>query len=205
MSGGKITAVITWIVVSLLAFACSGVRANDARCDAPPYGDSQQNYAAMYSHFGRVAAADANLPAKILTGHLRTALIETCKAKFQRGSRASYYRNRISDADIDAASTTALADAWFRARNAALAKEMAPPPEEDYSRIYALFECIRATEIMCRLSPASRYTFNTLSDCQQYARMYAPQGPDAQGRFVMTGNFWFECRSKHVDAWEPAR
>lgn len=186
-----------WFCTLPLAFACSGAEAN--KCDAPPYGDAVQNYKAMYSAFAQASAAQPGLPPNALTGMLQAALTEACNAKFNHGSRATYYRAGLSDSYINDASTTALANAWFNLRNQALAKETAPPREADGSRIYAAFLCLRATNTCNRQGAI----FNTLADCQRYARTITVRSPDASGRFLMSNDQWLECRSRHVAAWEP--
>jgi hypothetical protein len=208
----------SWFCFLPLIFACGSAQASNVRCDAPPYGDTEQNYEAIQAEFSQAAVAN-NLPPNVMTGMLRAALIEACKAKFKHGSRASYYRNGISDADIEAHSTTALANGWFNARNAAMAKEEAganptPAPRvEDGSHIYALAYCLKSG--VCQIHGQSHIVdngvfeeipFRTLRECQQYAHLNSggiSAGPD--GRTVLPDGSWWECRSKRVDTWEPTR
>lgn len=80
--------------------------------------------------------------------------------------------------------------------------------------IFALFLCFQAAGI-CQMQGASRVTFagvmpdmtfNSLADCQDYARRVSgliTRRPD--GRFPIPNGMWYECRSKHVDTWEPAQ
>ena len=79
--------------------------------------------------------------------------------------------------------------------------------------IFALFLCIQATGT-CHMFGASRVTFagvaqeitfRSLAECQQYAqRITHLVTPPTNGRFPAPGGIWYECRSKHVDTWEPA-
>jgi hypothetical protein len=195
--------------------------ANDSRCAAPPFGDTQANYDAMYGQFQQAGYASPAIQ-PLLMAQLHAALIEACKAKFKHGSRASYYRNGITDADIDANSTTALANAWFNARNAALAKEESganptpppPPPRvEDGSHIYALAYCLKSG--MCQIHGQSHIVsngvfeevpFRTLAECRRYAYLNSSGiSAGADGRTVLPDGSWWECRSKRVDTWEPAQ
>ncbi len=81
--------------------------------------------------------------------------------------------------------------------------------------IYALFLCIQAAGI-CQMQGHARMTyagmmpamtFNSLAECQQYAkRVSGLITPPDNGRYLIPpGNMWYECRSKHVETWEPAR
>jgi hypothetical protein len=208
-----------WFCFPPLIFACGSAQANGARCDAPPYGDAAQNYDAMYSEFAQASAAAPDLPPGMLMHQLEAALIEACKAKFQHGSRASYYRHGLSDAYINDASTTALANAWFQLRNKALAKELEadkppPPVVEDESRIYALFLCVRVT-MTCQMQGAPRMTFGgpmpgmfyrSFAECANFAHQISMRKPTDDGHFPIgvDNAMWYECRSKHVDEWESA-
>jgi hypothetical protein len=85
--------------------------------------------------------------------------------------------------------------------------------------IFALFLCIQATGT-CQMQGAPRMTFagmtpaitfNSLADCEKYStRVGGHPGMLDKGRIAINGvdlanpKMWYECRSKHVDTWEPA-
>lgn len=80
--------------------------------------------------------------------------------------------------------------------------------------IFALFFCMQVTG-QCQIVDQSwvgrmqgPLTFSTLIDCQALAiRMSHLEKPDEHGRYVigLTSNpQWYECRSKHVETWQPA-
>ena len=86
--------------------------------------------------------------------------------------------------------------------------------------IFALFLCIQATGT-CQMQGAPRMTFagmtpaitfNSLVACEQYStRVGGHLGMLDKGRIAMDGvdlanpKMWYECRSKHVDAWKPSQ
>lgn len=191
--------------VLLSALFGADARSNEKICDSPPYGDTTEQYEKTRADFDRAQAAHTELPESLLTDQLRAALTEACKAKFAHGSRASYYRSGITDTEIDAESTTALAISWFNARNAAAVRERAPRADQDESRIYAIFLCIEATGSCSKQGSLSPLTFNTLLECQGYARTVSHQAPSPEGHFSTAAGQWLECRSKHVDTWQSAQ
>jgi hypothetical protein len=214
------------IHLSAVSMLMAASFAHAEKCDAPPYGDTMVRYEAIEADFAQAEREATDLPPGMLMKQLRAALREACRAKFNHGSRASYYRNGINDGDINSFTTTQLTNAWFVARNRAMAKEIAPtsePPSgappppapqiENGSHIYALAYCLKNG--MCQLHGDSHLgyggqleevPYQTLADCQRYAYINSSgikQSPD--GRTVLPDGSWWECRSKRVDTWEPAQ
>jgi len=87
--------------------------------------------------------------------------------------------------------------------------------------IYTVFVCA-LLNMGAYCSPTSgsigpMRTYDSLAACQQEARMLAhTPSPDEKGRFYTTvvddngarhlsTQQWYECRSKHVDTWNPAQ
>jgi hypothetical protein len=72
--------------------------------------------------------------------------------------------------------------------------------------IYALFLCAQATG-SCSPYPtmAPPAIYKTLEECQASAKRVVPYRPPEDGRYILAPGIWYECRSKHVDTWEPAR
>lgn len=122
-------------VVAGIALSCCYVASfeealGSSLCGTPPYGDTQGAFKKLNDAFNQVAARQDSVLGAVLRGELRAALIEACKAKFEHGSRNSYYRNGIDDAQIDSSSTSELANRWIRARNASLAEEQEQQQEQ---------------------------------------------------------------------------
>lgn len=79
--------------------------------------------------------------------------------------------------------------------------------------IYALFLCFQALGT-CQMQGASRVTFSgvtpdmtfsSLAECRQYAvRVSGIITPQTGSRINLPNGMWYECRSKHVETWEPA-
>lgn len=169
-------------------------------CTAPPFGDTLDNYEAMQKAFDQ-SGAQSGLPPAIMGKILRAALIEACKAKYQHGSRESYYQNGITDTQIEQLPTTRLANAWFTARNQALATDTTEPPPDDRSKIYAPFLCLESTGTCSKMGSLSPLIFNSLANCQQYAQLVTHQS-SSEGRFYMgSTQQWIECRSRPIDTW----
>lgn len=58
--------------------------------------------------------------------------------------------------------------------------------------------------------PVPARTYAALEDCQRDATFASGKlMPDENGRFLIPSDggviMWYECRSKHVEEWEPAR
>jgi hypothetical protein len=189
--------------LSILAFIVlltESAFANDARCDTPPYGDSDVAFKAYANSFGTLAVriGPAFAASKVLS--------DVCKAKFGGADRTRFYNLGFTEQDFRTKGVTDLAVQWITALKNTVDKlpdsAFKQAPEEDGSRIYALFHCVQS-QGTCYLAVSN--TFTTLAACQQTARYSAPKGPDAEGRFWWGDNQWFECRSKHVDTWESTR
>lgn len=78
-----------------------------AQCDAPPYGDTQENYA-KFSSSMHITGADPTV-AKMLQFVSQEAISKACKIKFENADRAEYHTWGISDDDIAVTSTSGLA------------------------------------------------------------------------------------------------
>ena len=94
----------------------------------------------------------------------------------------------------------------FKARQIAL--EPADP-----NHIYAIFLCFQVNG-ECQMYGAPRMqlgeyttatTFVNVKACQDHISKLTPYKPDAQGHSPVGQGMWYECRSKHVDTWQPAR
>jgi hypothetical protein len=83
----------------------------------------------------------------------------------------------------------------FRARQ--IASEPADP-----NNIYAMFLCFKSIG-SCRAIPE---IFPTLNACHFRAgQMTLYKNPTPEGHFLVPPDMWYECRSKHMDRWQPAR
>jgi hypothetical protein len=76
--------------------------------------------------------------------------------------------------------------------------------------IFAMFFCSQwDVHIDCHAYPFSAppAIYRTLADCKSQAQVMVYGNPPKNGRYHPQGapNMWYECRSKHVDTWEPAR
>jgi hypothetical protein len=82
---------------------------------------------------------------------------------------------------------------------------LASAQSDDRPRIYAPFLCLQATGMCNKMGTLSPLIFNTLRDCQYYARTITVSAPSPEGRFYMGGGKqqWIECRSRPVDTWTP--
>lgn len=75
--------------------------------------------------------------------------------------------------------------------------------------IFAAFLCIQ-TLAFCELQAPP--VFKSLKECKQFLNQATKPIPGItqltliDGRFFVGQNrgMWYECRSKHVDTWEPA-
>jgi hypothetical protein len=99
----------------LLGFASVSAWANDARCDAKPYGDTPQAYSTAAPLFKNVAKALATATGQpvgdIMQTQVPAALRQSCKAKFENDpdARADLNSLDITDHDIADGPTMALA------------------------------------------------------------------------------------------------
>jgi hypothetical protein len=68
--------------------------------------------------------------------------------------------------------------------------------------IFAVFMCFQASG-MCR---AADTMYRSLAECEQQAQILSGVVKPTRGRFESPGGagVWYECRSKHVDTWQPA-
>jgi hypothetical protein len=123
---------------ALLAFVwASAQAAHDPRCDAPPYGDTPQNYSALVAAFTRAQQTQPNLPPNLMMTMMLATLQTACEAKFG-GDRTMFHQAGLSDHYIDAHGPVKLTSAWFASRNKALAKDEASnPPGYQYRRAEA--------------------------------------------------------------------
>jgi hypothetical protein len=77
--------------------------------------------------------------------------------------------------------------------------------------IYAVFFCMRITD-SCKMIDGPHMSlnmympgtvYNRLSECMEGAQRYSPEYPDEDGRLMNGPDMWYECRSRHIDTWEP--
>jgi hypothetical protein len=116
---------------ALLAFVwASAQAAHDPRCDAPPYGDTPQNYSALVAAFTRAQQTQPNLPPNLMMTMMLATLQTACEAKFSGGDRTMFHQAGLSDHYIDAHGPVKLTSAWFASRNKALAKDEASNPPD---------------------------------------------------------------------------
>lgn len=74
--------------------------------------------------------------------------------------------------------------------------------------IFAMFICNQwNAQIDCHAYPttAPPMIFQTIADCKSQAQAMVFGKSPKNGRYELASNVWFECRSKHVDTWEPVR
>jgi hypothetical protein len=182
------------LIVVVAGFVWGGAHAHDSRCDAPPYGDTPAAYKAFAQQF-------AGFPLGPPTG----MLADICAMKFSHADRSTLYKLGLSDKDISTQGTVALAEQQL----AALARSAEPPD----TRVFAAAICSPGG--YCQLQGNAHITgpnsfeyvpFRTLAECQQFIKAgTSGLSPDPDGRTRLPGGSWWECRSKHVDAWEPER
>lgn len=80
------------------------------------------------------------------------------------------------------------------------ARQIASEPA-DPNHIYAMFLCFKILG-SCQ---AMTEIFPTLDACHFRAKQMTPYKPTPDGHFPVPPDMWYECRSKHVDTWEPTR
>lgn len=78
---------------------------------------------------------------------------------------------------------------------------------ESTMTIYAIFLCIYGTCSLYQNAYGEPAVFHSLSECQKTMRSYVvtPLPDSSPNRIHADKTTWWECRSKHVDAWEPAQ
>jgi hypothetical protein len=118
----------------LLVLSICSVRAHASQCDAPPYGDTQQNYAAILDAITRGSKSQPDLPPGLTTTMMQVTMQKACEAKFSNGDRTMFYQAGLSDTDINATGPAALTNAWFASRNKAIANELSGKRTNDCSR-----------------------------------------------------------------------
>jgi hypothetical protein len=113
-----------------LEFASLEQTPKSTRCDAPPYGDTQQNYVALVDAYKQAENSQPGLPPNLLMTMTLTTLRMACEAKVSGGDRAMFHRAGLSDHYIDANGPVKITEAWVASRNKALAKEAASKPPD---------------------------------------------------------------------------
>jgi hypothetical protein len=109
MTARTFAALLATATVSL----SSAARADDPRCNVPPYGGTVAEYKAFVANFGQYV-----VPARVLSS--------MCNMKFSGTPRTALYNLGFTDADIDAKDTEDLAvDMLSAARD--LARKAEPP------------------------------------------------------------------------------
>jgi hypothetical protein len=157
--------------IAFLLLNVCGARAHASQCDAPPYGDTQQNYAAILDDFTR-ASQSRRLPPDLLTGMMQATMKEACQAKFSGGDRTKFHQAGLSDDKINATDTAALTREWFASRNKALARESSGeqaghcsrPPYGDtvakFKAFTAKYQATDATSLISILEMTCRAKFD---------------------------------------------
>jgi hypothetical protein len=92
--------------------------ASNPHCSAPPYGDTVANFKAFIAKY---QAIDATSMVSILE--------HTCRAKFAGGDRRPLYTVGLTDQEIDAGSTAAVASTWMDTTIRALGSSPSPRTE----------------------------------------------------------------------------
>src|ERR1700683_4929018 len=108
------------LIAALLTFSWATAQAHDPRCNAPPYGDTQQNYDTLSATYTKAGQSQPTLPPNLITTMMLTTVIAACEAKFGGGDRELFHSAGLSDLDIDTLGTAAMTNAWFASRNRAL-------------------------------------------------------------------------------------
>lgn len=75
--------------------------------------------------------------------------------------------------------------------------------------VYAIFFCMTGG---CRMFDTPRLDtlgpmrgtpfYQSLASCEHAILGYAPPHHDAQGRYMIGPNMWYECRHRHIDTWQ---
>lgn len=103
------------VLVALSAFVwVSAKAAHDSRCDAPPYGDTPENYSKVVEAVKEAAAqyADVGKMPQLMQYMYRDAFNRACKIKYEGADRTDFHRLGIADADIAERGTAALATGY---------------------------------------------------------------------------------------------
>jgi hypothetical protein len=100
----------------LVAFSAfvwvSAKAAHDSRCDAPPYGDTPENYSKVNEAVKGAAPQYASNVGDLLLYMYRDAFNRACRIKYEGADRTDFYRLGITDADIAERGTAALATGY---------------------------------------------------------------------------------------------
>jgi hypothetical protein len=163
--------------------------AADPRCTAPPYGDSDVAFKAYANSFGTLAVriGPAFAASKVLS--------DVCKAKFGDADRTRFYNLGFTEQDFRTKGVSDLAVQWITALKNMVDKlpdsAFKDAPEEDDSRVYALFLCTQVAQT-CQMQGAPRMTvggpmpgtfYRSFADCQSYAHQISMRQPIEDGRF----------------------
>lgn len=181
----KVTA--TFVLLLLACAAHAG-----EKCNAPPFGDTKANYATFAKRFD-------NTP----MGTPKGLLSDICSMKFGDYDRTSLYEIGLGDGDIEANSTTTLANMKI-----AVVVAQGRQPATPTMNVYALFLCAQEScylQSVPRNTPAGIVnTFGSLSECRDSAYQFSHHPSMRDGRFPLANNtsMWYECRGKHVETWE---
>ena len=104
-------------LLMLWVLAAGNCLAQDLPCRAAPHKDTQENYDAILSAYSRASQSLSKLAQSYFIGQVNGVMASACEVKFEAGDRTEFYRYGISDQEIDADGTAALANAWFAARS----------------------------------------------------------------------------------------
>jgi hypothetical protein len=96
------------LVILLQGFAYGSARADDGRCEAPPYGASMEAYRAFVVETRQSGEAGSPEAQKV-PGEVLAALAKVCRIKYEAADRTELYRAGFTPQDIDRSSTVMLA------------------------------------------------------------------------------------------------
>jgi hypothetical protein len=193
------------LLLVLFSSAWGSAPAHDARCDAPPYGDTPAGWSIAQSGLKNIQQLLAKHPA-LANEKITSVIRKACEAKFDGGDRSSFYEVGMTDQDFAIRPPEVLAMQYLGTKMA-----LQDAKRSDMN-IYALFMCFSTTNA-CKLFAPARMslgllmpaqTFTTVADCESYAEGLAQYPKDTDGHFMAPFG-WYECRGKHVETWEPTR
>ena len=100
----EFTRLLMWLLIVVIVVPLNApARANDPRCNRPPYGGSPDRYRAALEAFGQKVEEAAK------------ALESICNMKFGGADRAPLYSLGLKDAEIDTEDTSQLAVKMLKA------------------------------------------------------------------------------------------
>jgi hypothetical protein len=211
-------AVSALILISAFSLKENPGFARDARCDRPPYGDTPEGYSIAQPGLKNIEKFLAEHPS-LANEKMLSVIRKACEAKFDGGDRSSFYAIGMTDNDFETRPAEVLAMQYLGTKLALddqkqreqLLKNNAESVAKEMN-VFALFLCSAGS---CSVYGESHITgpnttemvpYRTLSQCKQAAyRNSSGRSPGPDGRTMLDGGAWWECRGKHVEMWEPTR